>query len=337
MTSELLIEAAMAHLSALGFVRDVVRRGSSLQVETSTGGYELTLELKLHDLGRVQAERAAQLLVARAGAAVPVILAPRIGPEVGQIIRHAGAGYIDARGNLDVALGSAYEAHIEGRSGDVVPAPGRSLGLAGYRVLFTLLATPARDWPSIRALAEAAGVSRQPVSDAVTRLRQDGSLVRTSRGYALLAQRYERVLEAWLAGYLHVVRPKLLIATLRRPEAVPSQLELAVAPLLDAAGAEWRYGGTAAGYRLAGHYRGDLTVVHVERPPANLARTLGARPDPHGNLIVMSVPSAAAMEGPEVVHPLLVYTELMASPDERARESARDLSPLFVPAIEPLP
>lgn len=338
-TSDALIEVVMRHLSELAFVEGVTRSRAGLELETPGGRFSLLLAPRLHDLGRILAERAAQELVARAGTAIPVIVAPRIGPEVGRVIRDAGAGYVDARGNLDLVLGPGYVAKIQGRSGDVPAARGRSLGLAGYRVLFTLLARPNDVWSSARVLAEAAGVSRQPARDAVRRLQTDASMVRTSRGYQLLAQHYDRVLEAWLGGYLHVVQPKLELAVLRRPETAPDDVERAVAPLLDRASPGWRYGGTAAGFRLTGHYRGPSTVVHLVDAPAHLPRALGARPDPLGNLVVMAVPSAAAMESArdDIVHPLLIYTELMASGDERARESARELAPLFAPVRESVP
>lgn len=335
-TRDGLIEAVMGHLSELPFVEAVTRSPRGLALDTPAGRFDLVLSLRLHALGRIMAERAAQVLVQDAGAGIPVVVAPRIGPEVGQVIRAAGAGYVDARGNLDVSIGPGYIAQIQGRSAEVGATRGRSLGLAGYRVLFTILALPQQVWPSTRALAAAAGVSRQPARDAVNRLQAEATMVRTSRGYQLLVQHYERVLEAWLGGYLHVVRPKLELAVLRRPEVAPDDLERAVAPLLDGVSPGWRYGGTAAGFRLSGHYRGGNTVVHLADAPSNLARDLRARPDPSGNLIVMAIPSAAAMASPrdDVVHPLLIYTELMATGDERARDSARDLEPLFVPSRE---
>jgi hypothetical protein len=259
-----------------------------------------------------------------------VIIAERIGAEVGRVIRNAGASYIDARGNLDLILGPGYVARVEGRSADVSQARGRSLGLAGYRVLFTVLAQPTIIWPSIRALADAAGVSRQPAHDALQRLTEDACVARTSVGYHLLPERYDRVLDSWLGGYAGVVRPKILLATLRRPGTAPSEIEGA----LEGWDREWRFGGTAACFRLTGHYRGPTTTVHLRAPVAGLARELGARPDSAGNLVVLGIPSEAAMDAPrpDVVHPLLIYSELMASADERARESARDLLEMFAPA-----
>ncbi|HUH03204.1 MAG TPA: type IV toxin-antitoxin system AbiEi family antitoxin [Kofleriaceae bacterium] len=329
MTANAILDAALGHLAELAFVRGVSRTGTRVELATDGGRFTLLVSTHAGVLGRMVAERTAHLLAEQAGADVPVIVAERIGAEVGRVIRDAGANYVDARGNLDLILGPGYVAHIEGRSGEISPARGRSLGLAGYRVLFTVLAQPTKVWPSIRALADAAGVSRQPAHDALQRLTQDACMARTSVGYHLLPERYGRVLDSWLGGYASVVRPKILLATLRRPETAPSELERA----LEGWDREWRFGGTAASFRLTGHYRGPTTIVHVRGPVAGLARELGARPDTAGNLVVLGIPGEAAMSAPraDVVHPLLIYSELMASADERARESARDLLE-FVPA-----
>ncbi len=83
---------------------------------------------------------------------------------------------------------------------------------------------------------------------------------------------------------------------------------------------------------LTGYYRGEVTVVHVDQPES-VTRRIEMRPSARGNLVLLGAPGPLAYEGPEdhVVHPLLVYSELVASGEDRAREAAEQLRRQFLP------
>jgi hypothetical protein len=76
--------------------------------------------------------------------------------------------------------------------------------------------------------------------------------------------------------------------------------------------------------KLIGHYRGTESVLHVERADPDLRQLLRAMPSREGNLIMAGVPGPIAFAGAkeQTVHPLLVYSELLISGDERAAEAA---------------
>jgi hypothetical protein len=90
---------------------------------------------------------------------------------------------------------------------------------------------------------------------------------------------------------------------------------------------KWAWGGGAAAMRLTRHYRGRETVLHVQDPPATLPRALRALPATDGPFAILRTPGEIAFDGalPRTVHPLLVYTELLAANNERAREAAEEL------------
>lgn len=79
--------------------------------------------------------------------------------------------------------------------------------------------------------------------------------------------------------------------------------------------------------RLTKHYRGEETVLHVEDPPADLARRLRALRAQDGPLTILRAPGKIGFEGalPRTVHPLLAFTELLATGKERAREAAQEI------------
>jgi hypothetical protein len=68
-------------------------------------------------------------------------------------------------------------------------------------------------------------------------------------------------------------------------------------------------------------------VLHIEVPPADLAKRLRALPAQDGPLTILRAAGKIGFEGilPKTVHPLLVFTELLATGKERAREAAQEI------------
>jgi hypothetical protein len=253
-------------------------------------------------------------------------VAPHIGAELGRRLSQAGINYLDRQGNCHLALGGQVLVHVEGRGPGRVTATEKGIRAPGYQVLFALLAEPSLVDAPIRALAQAAGTSRQPVVDMRHRLLSEGYLVETRSAVIWQPRRRDDALNRWLHGYETTVRPTLFVGTFRTPDRSPAELERRVAPILDGELSDWRLGGAAAAFRLVAHHRGERTVVHVHEAPANLAKKLGGLADPHGNLIVLR--AFGDLNWPpnsKLVHPLLVYSEMLIDKDDRASEAAREV------------
>ena len=287
---------------------------------------ELVVEIKRTNLTHTLAEG----LIARANLRpqIPVlVIAPKITPGVGRALRENGVNYVDVAGNCWLKIGDQYVAVIEGRRPPKTAPRGRGLGAAGYQVLFALLAMPDVENATLRQIATQAGTALGTAAQTLARLEDEGLLVR-GRGKQILHDRQE-ILERWLHGYQTQVRPKWLIGRFRTADRDPGILEDRIAELLpeDAPELKWAWGGGAGGMHLTGYYHGPETVLLVEDPPTRLARTLRALPVEDGPLILMEAPTELALAGPmeHVAHPLLLYTELLATHNERAREAAEEI------------
>ncbi|TFG88264.1 MAG: hypothetical protein E4H17_02625 [Gemmatimonadales bacterium] len=94
----------------------------------------------------------------------------------------------------------------------------------------------------------------------------------------------------------------------------------------------WAWGGATAAFRLTGHYRGEQTVLHMDHRPADLAQRLQLLPARTGEIAILGTPGFFAYQGatPRTVHPLLVYAELFAGHDDRAREAAAEVRDRFL-------
>ncbi len=334
------VEEYLEHLRALPFVR-ALTVGSSRSTEstplvltTPTGKVRLEAVVASGPLSYAAADHLVRRL--RALKNTGILLAPEISSEMGRHLQEQGVLYLDKQGNCNVVLGGAYVARIEGRRvTHRTPRGQTSMRAAGYKVLFALLAEADLVEAPLRTIADRAGASRQAASDALARLVAAGLVDKHKDRHRWVPHRKRSAFERWLVGYADVLRPSLLIGSFRTPDATPDKLEQRI---VEAAGPTlaWRWGGCAAGFRLTGHYRGERTVIHIDELTAEFRRAAKAIPDANGPLVILRIPGPAALAGAaeDTVHPLLVYAEMLAEANERAREAAGEVAEKYLAALE---
>jgi hypothetical protein len=258
-----------------------------------------------------------------------ILFAPYVPGKLGQHLVEHNLSYADAVGNchIEFAAGRGLLGHIEGKK----PARDVTTKSAGrvpsHQLVFAILAKPDLLREPIRQIALAAGIGKTAAADQLLRLQRQG-LVHRKRG--VIVDR-RALLDRWLSAYADVVRPAWLVGRYRPqagdPEAVERMIEAAWNKR------SWVYGGAAAGWRMTAYYRGDQTVLHVDAVSNEALRQLRVIPDATaGPLTILRTPGTIAYEGTaaRLAHPLLVYTEMMASSDSRAREAAAEILEEFL-------
>jgi len=262
-----------------------------------------------------------------------ILLAPHVGPPMGRYLVEHGVSYADAVGNCHVSARGGREllVHVEGKRAlrkAVAHGAGR---VPANQVLLAVLARPQLLEAPVRTIAEAAGVGKTAVSDQLARLREQGLIGQTTRGYHLIRPR--DLLDRWIAGYSDVVRPQWFVGRYRIKSSSPDALEAAVAKALG--DREWALGGASAGFRLTRYYRSDEVVVHMPGDAAELTKRLRALPADDGPLIVLRTTPPVAYDGsePHLAAPILVYTEMVTSADERTRVAAARVRELLSPEL----
>ena len=325
-------QAYAPHALALPFVQTVEPRFHQGELRWLLHGPDEHASFHVHlhtsHLGWPQVEH----LLARSSSEPTLVLAPVIGAPMGRRLREAGVCYLDLRGNAFVRLGDRYLAHYEGRTSPHKPKIARSLRAPAYQALFALLAQPELAQEPLRTIAHASGVSTQAVVNLLGHLVEQGLMARASSGHRWTEHHRRSALSRWLVAWPDLVRPRLWLGSYKPqnqdPEALERELDVHLA------GLPWRLGGAAAAAKLTGHFRSLRTVVHLASPPpADLAKRLRAWPHPTGELTLLGIPGPLALQGatPNTVHPLLVYGELLAEGDERARETAQEIRERFLP------
>jgi hypothetical protein len=260
-----------------------------------------------------------------------MLLAPRISTEVGKRLQDIGVDYLDLEGNCHLEPAPGIYVHVEGKrpSPDAEREDGRAHPRGGgLHVLFALAARPDLAASPVRELACLAGAGKSTVSAMLKRLEGEG-LVGVSAGQRRVLQP-RKLRDRWLSAYAETLRPRWIRGRFRAETESPRVLERRVAAALE--GSTWAWGGTVAASRLAKYYRGGETLVHVAKPMPDFPKKIRALPDRNGPLVVVLLPIPLAFEGPapHIPHPLVVYSELLASPDERAQSAAEVLRERFL-------
>ena len=291
-----------------------------LVLKTKAGSYKLLVQqLKSH----VSRDMASHVASSHKGLASVLVLAPHVGSGVAATLIEGGINYLDASGNCHISV-PPFFVHVEGKSAP--KGAGASTGVRGpgFQALFAYLADPALLDAPLRTVAEVAGVSRQPVSAIKHRLQSEKLILGSKAHTQWHPRRRADALALWLQGYQTTVRASLIAGSYRTRDQDPNTLEGRILESLPRE--QFRWGGTAAGYRLTGDYRGERTVLHVRDGMTNLAKRLRGLPDPDGNLLIMhTFGSINWSPERETVHPLLVYSEMLSEGSERAQEAAQAL------------
>jgi hypothetical protein len=184
------------------------------------------------------------------------------------------------------------------------------------------LANPESAKLPVRELARVAGVSKSTAATTLQSLDRLGILHQTRTGRILESA---HILDRWVTGYAELLRPALVLARYEPADRDPVRLERRCKEALTRLGIRCVVTGGAAAQQLTGHYRGDTTVVHVERPAPELVRELRLAPSAEGSFSVLWAPGPVVFDEapmPGIAPAPLVYAELLHSGGERAREAA---------------
>jgi len=334
------LEPYLDHLRALPFVR-----GVRVLREAPQGDGAADYELALKTLGgeerflvAVKTSNVTKEVIERWASNVGrdpnrLLFAPSISQQHGDRLEERGLGFVDRAGNCYLNVSGRHVARIQGKRAEPRASAEKAMRAPAYRALFALLAEPGLAAESVRALAEAAGVSRQAALDIRPRLSALGFLYASKRRFGWVQRTVPKAIDLFITGYVTTLRPQLQLGRYRTPASNPDELESSVTAALKATdGGRW--GGGAAAMRLTRYYRGASTILHLQNAPADLLKRIKAVPDRNGPLELVRFPGPVALRGEtqDTVHPLLVYAELMRENDERAREAAQDILERGLPA-----
>jgi hypothetical protein len=257
-----------------------------------------------------------------------MLIADYVTPPMALLLRERGVAFVDAVGNAWIDQPGLVLWHT-GNKPVRMPNAGRAVRVfqpAGIQVVFTLLCDPGRVNAPVREIAEMAGVAHGTVGRILDDLRRMGHVVELgrragARGRArqrrLLQRR--RLLDLWVEAYAQVLRPRLDPRRYRPLAATaPDWWKKATYRQLGA----W-LGGEGAGEIVTRYLKPqDITIYADDRTAFLKKHRLVV--DPQGPVILLDRfwHFDHAWEFPDVVPPALIYADLLATGDDRCRETA---------------
>ena len=257
-----------------------------------------------------------------------MVMAEYVTPPMAQHLRAQGVAFVDAVGNAWIEQPGLMIWHTGTKPARTAHARQavRVFQPAGIRVVFALLCEPGRVNMPVREIAEAAGVAHGTVGRILDDLRRMGYVVELghragARGRARQRQLQQRrrLLDLWVEAYAQVLRPRLDPRRYRPLNALA--LDWWKKATYRALGA--RLGGEGAAEIVTRYLKPqDITIYADDRAAFLKKHKLAA--DPRGAVIVLDRfwRFEHEWEFPDAVPPVLIYADLLATGDDRCRETA---------------
>jgi len=193
----------------------------------------------------------------------------------------------------------------------------RAFRPSGLRVIYAFLCNPGLENKTYRNIAEVADVALGTVGWIIRDLKEMGYLLDMGkRGYKLIKK--EDLLNRWVINYPEKLRPKLVLGHFRGSYDWWKQKTLN--PIY----AQW--GGEVAAAKLMKYLKPQVITIYTTLQQLNpLLIENRLKKDPEGDIEILNrfwVP-LEMWQYKDVVHPILIYADLMATGNQRNIETAR--------------
>ena len=251
-----------------------------------------------------------------------LLVLPQVTAAMADNLLKDGVQFIDAAGNAYINQPPVYLFVKGNKAKKIIEAPTtpRAFKQTGLRVLYALLCVPGLENEPYRTIADKAKVALGMVNWVVKDLQQLGYLLETGSGRnrQLRLLQKEQLLERWVTAYAEQLRPKLVLGRYQGAEGWWQQA------VLNPEEALW--GGEVAAAKLTDYLKPQMITIYADRdnPTAVLLQNR-LKKDPQGEVELVArfwQPETVAPRG-DMVHPLLVYADLMATGNQRNIETAR--------------
>jgi len=251
-----------------------------------------------------------------------ILVTPQVTARMAERLRAGGIQFMDGAGNIYLNQPPLYIFVKGNRNAALarVPMVGRTFKQTGLQLLFILLCDNHLINQPYRVIAKKAGVALGMVNWTVQELKELGFLEETGTRKNRKARlvKKEALVERWITGFAEQLRPKLVHG---RYKGDPGWWNNAV---LDPETALW--GGEVAAAMLARHLKPQDVIIYVDKQkPNDTLLKYKLRKDPLGDVTLLYRfwdPDVIAANQ-DMVHPLLVYADLMVTGEQRNLETAR--------------
>lgn len=269
--------------------------------------------------------------------ASPLLVTDYISKELAMHCRSIGLQFLDAHGNAYLRAPGLFVFttgdRIETRR-QATRVPRGLSNQAALRVVFVLLSKPELVNATFKEIAALSNVALGSAYNVLEDLGQRGYLATAPKHSRRLLEPH-RLVDEWVANFPTTLRAKLNSRRFSSPD--PTWWENADITDLQAV-----WGSEVAASKMFKHLKPSTQTLYVDAKSVRsvttaLAKRIRLRPDPNGPIEILEKFWSPAIEAePGLAPPLLVYSDLLALLDPRARETASLIKENFIdPTLHP--
>ena len=247
-----------------------------------------------------------------------LLITQYVNPNMAERLKQMDIPFLDTLGNAYLNAPPIF-IYVKGYAPQRFPRerPTRAFAPAGLRVVFALLCRQELADAPLRTIAQTAHVALGTVAWVLDDLVRLGHILEMGKRRRRLIHK-QQLLERWVGAFPNQLRPKLLLGKYAAPD--PKWWEhMGIGDFH----AYW--GGEIAGARLTGYLKPELVTVYIRGLPGRFLATNRLRTDQRGNVEILEAfwDTKCDWTDTEIVHPLLVYADLLATGDPRNIETAK--------------
>ncbi|WP_329606711.1 type IV toxin-antitoxin system AbiEi family antitoxin [Paraburkholderia polaris] len=263
-----------------------------------------------------------------------VVVTPYLSPNMLRHCRELGLDALDTSGNAIMqSNGNLIMISGEKRTSAASRIKDRAWTAKGMKVVLALLCDRTLINAGQRVIAQRAGVSLGTAQSTFRDLLERGDIVQRKDGYVLANA--ARMLDEWAALYPSRLRNQLMVNRYRAED--PAWWRN-----IDPQSEQCQFGGEVAAALLTGYLKPAAVTLYCQQAmPRKWLVDARLRLDPNGEVEVLHAPippvTPVLADGttnlpPSVVHPVLIYADLIATGDSRNIETARMLREQYLSA-----
>jgi len=248
-----------------------------------------------------------------------VVLVTRyITPQIAEQLKEMDIPFLDMAGNAYLNEPPLF-IFIKGEKAEEdyrKDHPTRAFQQTGLQVIFALLCNPRLENAPYREIAKQADVALGTVNWVMVDLRERGFLVDMGKRGRRLVKK-ENLLARWAAAYPDKLRLKKRVGTY-----TAADIDWWKNTDLADFGAYW--GGEVAAAILTEHLKPQEVTIYTREKPGKLILTLKLRKELDGNIEILKTfwNFNDDWGHDDLVHPILIYADLLATGDARNIETA---------------
>jgi hypothetical protein len=249
-----------------------------------------------------------------------LLITEYVNPKIAERLKEIGIPFIDTAGNVYINEPQVF-IYITGRKLETIlekPPRSRAFYQTGLKVLFALICKPSLLDATYRDIANSAGVALGTVGWVFTDLRNKGFLIEIKRRKRKFRKK-EKLIDRWVEAYPELLRPKLLIGRYHSPSDGWWKKINNIAYLGN------YLGGEVAAEQLTKYLKPEIVTIYVKGGLGKFLAVNRLKKGPNGNVEILKAfwGKDDAFTHGHIVHPLLVYADLLATGDPRNIETAR--------------